>query len=538
MAAIDYSPIGHDGYSCRVSSPLGRSLQVKRTQKDDQPSIEGDESLLANVSLVRRTTALAETEMASRRARSEANRDALTESVKEHRRVIEDLIDLIEDVGDLSIVAWCSGCLERHPQRKVDRRSLTPDAYICGGCGAATTKCLVPGCKHFAIRKPGLVQLGKYCAEHLHVIPSFKKLDTKLTDLESYFSWLEHDSRHAKRITTYAGAAVGGALVLVPAFFLAAPAIGGAIGAWSGLSGAAASSHGLALLGGGALSAGGFGMAGGTAVVSAAGGGLGSALGASVASAYVGDDSSFEIEVLRRGDGPKVIFASGFLTEAIGGWNGWEEIVLSRYPDSTVYRLRWGSKEQADLRAMFTYQGVANGAAAALAKKASAATKLALKKIAPASAAAAAAGVAKNPWWVARTRAKMTGAVLADLIARTADEDYVLIGHSLGAHVMFSAAEALGSRDGSPQLESVHLLGAAVGADRDLAGVSKAVRGAVWNYWSGNDAVLRRVYRGAELGKRAAGATGFAKSAQRVKNRDVSSQVADHGDYVPRVTLR
>ena len=537
MVAIEYSPIGIVGYNCMVRSTLGRSLQIKRKQKDDQPSIEGDDALRGNVSLVRRTTAFAETEMASRRARSDVNRDALTESVKEHRKVIEDLIDLIDDVGDLSIVAWCSGCLERHPQRKVDRRALTPDAYICGGCGAATTKCLVPGCKHFAIRKPGLVQLGKYCAEHLHVIPSFKKLDTKLTDLESYASWLEHDSRHAKRISTYAGAAVGGALVLVPAFFLAAPAIGGAIGAWSGLSGAAASSHGLALLGGGALSAGGFGMAGGTAVVSAAGGGLGSALGASVASAYVGDDSSFHIEVLKRGEGPKVVFASGFLTEPDVGWNGWEQIILSRYPDATVYRLRWGSKEQADLRAMFTHQGVANGAAAALAKKASAATKLALKKVAPANAALAAAGVAKNPWWVARTRAKMTGAVLADLIARTDAEDFILIGHSLGAHVMFSAAEALGSRDGSPQLESVHLLGAAVSADRDVTDVAKAVHGTVWNYWSSNDAVLRRAYRGAELGKHAAGARGFAKSAPSVKNRDVSRQVADHGAYVSRVTL-
>ena len=48
---------------------------------------------------------------------------------------------------------------------------------------------------------------------------------------------------------------------------LAAPAIGGLIGAAMGLYGAAATSAGLALLGGGAVAAGGLGMAGGTAFI-------------------------------------------------------------------------------------------------------------------------------------------------------------------------------------------------------------------------------------------------------------------------------
>lgn len=48
---------------------------------------------------------------------------------------------------------------------------------------------------------------------------------------------------------------------------LAAPIIGGAIGAAMGLSGAAATSAGLAFLGGGAIAAGGAGMAGGTLAI-------------------------------------------------------------------------------------------------------------------------------------------------------------------------------------------------------------------------------------------------------------------------------
>ena len=79
-----------------------------------------------------------------------------------------------------------------------------------------------------------------------------------------------------------AGVAV--AVTLGSAGWLAAPAIGAALGSAAGLTGAAATAHGLALLGGGSLAAGGAGMAGGmwlvagTATTVGLVGGSGSAL--------------------------------------------------------------------------------------------------------------------------------------------------------------------------------------------------------------------------------------------------------------------
>ena len=61
---------------------------------------------------------------------------------------------------------------------------------------------------------------------------------------------------------------------------LAAPIVGGIIGTSMGLSGAAATSAGLAALGGGSLAAGGLGMAGGTAIVGGVGGLTGAGLAA------------------------------------------------------------------------------------------------------------------------------------------------------------------------------------------------------------------------------------------------------------------
>lgn len=58
-----------------------------------------------------------------------------------------------------------------------------------------------------------------------------------------------------------------GGLAIAPIALFAAPLIGGAIGVAAGLSGAAATSQGLAILGGGSLAIGGLGMAGGMWVV-------------------------------------------------------------------------------------------------------------------------------------------------------------------------------------------------------------------------------------------------------------------------------
>jgi hypothetical protein len=77
--------------------------------------------------------------------------------------------------------------------------------------------------------------------------------------------------RHGRSIAKAGVIGLGSAAVLGVTGFLAAPAVGAAIGSAAGLSGAAAVSHGLAILGGGALSAGGAGMAGGMWTVTGAG---------------------------------------------------------------------------------------------------------------------------------------------------------------------------------------------------------------------------------------------------------------------------
>ena len=284
---------------------------------------------------------------------------------------------------------------------------------------------------------------------------------------------------------------------------------------------------------------GGFGMAGGTVVVTAAGAGLGSGVGASVASSYVRSDKSFGFEKVADGDGATVIFANGFLSEGTTGWGTWERLIGERYPNATVYRLTWGAKELKALGVLAGHQVGAAAARAAVQQLAVQASKGAGRLLGPLSGVFLAAGVAKNPWHVARTRATMTGSVLADAIVRADVPSVVLVGFSLGARVVVAAAESLATRHGeAPRIESMHLLGAAVGTGRDWRAIGTAVSGTVWNYWSENDFILKYLYKTAEAGQKAVGYEGIPTRSPRIKNVNVSRLVPSHMTHIEKVALR
>jgi hypothetical protein len=95
-------------------------------------------------------------------------------------------------------------------------------------------------------------------------------LDTRKEALQA------HKSLPWRKIVT---TGVIGTVLVATGGWILAPAIGSALGAAAGLSGAAATAHGLALLGGGSLAAGGAGMAGGLWLVAGGGTLLGGVAG-------------------------------------------------------------------------------------------------------------------------------------------------------------------------------------------------------------------------------------------------------------------
>ncbi|MGD6980641.1 DUF726 domain-containing protein [Citricoccus sp. CH26A] len=528
-----------DGHrlECVVTPPQGQSLTLSGAATDPIPQFEKS-GLGTHAFLVDHAWAYALSRFQAVNLPDLGQQKNAEKRAEEARKITEWVADLADDLSDEEKFGWCSACIKQQGHRKVKQPVGQLPAYLCNGCGTPTWSCAGIGCKNMAVRDRTALKMQPYCAEHRHDIPGFAKADSELAALNEYEEFLAYDKPNLARNAKIAGAVGAGVALATPLAYFGAPVVGGAIGAMvGGYSGAAATSFGLALLGGGSLAIGGLGMVGGTYVVAGLGAALGGSLGASVMNAYVQQDKSFHIEMLRGGTGIPVVVCNGFLSESGKGWGEWKDIVTRRYPDSPVYRVHWGARE---LRHLELLGG--NGAAgafgiAALKNAAARAAKSAAIKINAVAPALIAADLAKNPWHVAKNRADKTGVILADLLARTDEESYVLIGHSLGARAMVVTAQTLSTKPGGPRVHAAHLLGPAIGAKSDWHSLTATVDDAVYNYHSKMDDVLKYVYPAAQAGQTPAGYSGFEPAVDRLKNVDVSSIVKSHHDYHHNVYL-
>jgi len=534
---IDYTPRGSKAFAVDLLSEEDPLVTLLGDSEGSEPEISGEKAYRRNQTLVDNLWAYGVQENASRRTRNEKNKTAHRKAVREHSRMTLSVAGLIatgvEDAKGGK--QWCSSCFQQTKHMKVKDSLLVPLAYLCKGCGSPTSVCLAPQCSNMAVRRPGPARLPRYCAEHRHDIPSFAKLTTRFEYLDDVNSWLNYEKKNFAAGTRVASVSTAGALAAAPVAFVAAPAVGALIGASAlggNLAGAAAVSHGLAMLGFGSLASGGLGMAGGTAVVVASGSALGARLGGVTASAYASDDKSFAIHRIRTGQGNPVVFASGFLSEGRDSWDDWQSIIDERFPDNPVYRLDWGAKELKNLYMSVANAGVKGHSAFRFMGSATARSFL------PFLAADLSSQSVRNPWSVAKARADKTGAALADVLARTDGGPFILVGHSLGARVMATAASALGVDPSKQRVEAVHLLGAAIGAEGDWRPLNDSVSATAWNYYSSNDLVLSKLYRIAQLGQKAAGNVGIKSRLPAIKNVNVSKNVKDHGGYFSELQLR
>lgn len=527
------------GLSCSIRSPQGRSLNLSGDLAEPEPpNVGGDPAMVRNQTLVNNLWAFGKHEKQRRILRNAEKRASHAKQAAAHEEIAVAMAKLIDIEGTAMRRAWCSACFRRTDHRELHTGARSLPGHLCVGCGAPTLGCAAPGCEHMATRGFGALHIPRFCAEHRHEIPSFDKINGKFGALENYREFLSYDKKNLALGSRVAGAVTAAGVVIGSGGLALAPAIGGAVGSLiGGYTGAAATSYGLALLGGGSLAAGGLGMAGGTAVVAGLGAVLGGGLGARVTTAYIGADKSFRIDKLSDGVGTPVIVSSGFLTAGGDSWGDWEPIIRQRYPAAPVYRVHWGSKELRALGALLGYGGGQAAAAAAVKGMAARASKRAAKVIPGAGAAFMAAGLAMNPWHTAKVRADSTGVALAGLLARTDAEDYVLVGHSLGARVMATAAQTLATDPEAPKIQTVHLLGAALGAKGDWRALNDSVTDAVYNYYSTNDKVLKHLYAVVQAGSAAAGLRGFGSKFPKIRDRNVSRVVQGHSDYCDQVKL-
>lgn len=573
-AAISFNSEDDGSFSCELRSNLGRVVRVAQCGDTQSPEVEGDAELTGSPAIVEALWSAAVGQKESDDAEAQLpsvvaavqedfnfNNDSISpddqgdsaakavkRAVKRHERKGQELrkqaiasaklattlAELMDTLSSDTEEGWCSRCLTKSSHRKSKSKSL----YVCENCGSATSHCTVPQCDNFAAAGLGLVALPAVCAEHLHQVPAFERLNHRIDDLTQWRELRAFKAANVGRAAKIAAVGVGALVLGAAGGWVAAPMVGSAYGTTVlGLSGAAAHNAGLAALGFGSLASGGLGMAGGSMVVAAAGGLLGSAYGIKALNSYIGEDDSFDIQRVRKGGGTPVLIARGFTTERKLDWRTEVKSVEAAYPDSPIYLVTWGSKEMLEL-AGFLCPGVGFAGGAVLKGRVKHAGKKLAKKATPVGLALGAVDLVKNPWTVAVNRANKTAMALAAIVQRSNLESVVLVGHSLGGRVMLNLATALAGAAGTEnevQVEAVHLLGAAIGQDAKWDSLGEALSGVVHNYHSYNDWVLGYLYPAAMGGRKAIGFEGL--DASFAVNHDVSEAVKSHSAYYENVEL-
>ncbi|MBF0100855.1 MAG: DUF726 domain-containing protein, partial [Desulfobacterales bacterium] len=370
------------------------------------------------------------------------------------------------------------------------------------------------------ILKHGFFELGDYdfleiikknwgselCAEHNGSIADFEKLNLRLNDLANYEQLFERSKWNWAKGAAITGCMIVSSAVFGPLAYLAAPGIASALGA-AGLLGTAttgtaiSSLHGIALTTASLYALGPGGVAGGIAFVSATGVALGAAQGAVISNNYFGEINNFKITKVRDGKGPALIFINGFLSQKNQDASDWIKSVSKRFSANPYYYVNWESSNLYEMGRLIVTSVGGMAFKRVIIDLMVSGNKIFPKLFNTLNWALFASWLISNPWHTSMVKAAMTGILLADLIARTDYPDgFILIGHSLGARVIYYLLNALSTKEKS-QIQDVYLLGGAVdrndneGWEKSL----KAVNGKLYNCYSENDDILRFLYTVANL---------------------------------------
>jgi hypothetical protein len=380
---------------------------------------------------------------------------------------------------------------------------------------------------------------SELCAEHDGSVADFTALDRRLTELDQYRELLRRRKSNLYAVARAGGGILAGAAVFCPITYFAAPGFAAVLGA-TGLLGAASTGTAIVTLQGAALASaslaaiGPGGVVGGAVLITAAGASLGGKAGAVVTNNYFGEVEDFKIIKVRDGTGPAIVLINGLLSQKKQNADDWLSGISLQYPNNPCYLVTWESA------AMSYFGNIAASSGGPMAIKKvveeliSRQGRTLRQKANPLVWASVVTQIFGNRWHGSMVKASMTGLILADLLARTDHkEGFILMGHSLGARVIYYMLEAL-STTKNANINDVYLLGGAVGLDNspDWDAAVSAVSGNIFNVYSTRDDVLRYLYQGANAFlSRPIGLGPIRSSSSKLKNLDASSIVDSHMNY-------
>jgi hypothetical protein len=202
--------------------------------------------------------------------------------------------------------------------------------------------------------------------------------------------------------------------------------------------------------------------------------------------------------------------------------------------------VHWDAKNLGELGEIIVSGGVKRSLQKLAMTAAKRATRMAPAKLQPLTIAAGILDLAKNPWSLALRHSEQAGELIKEMLIRCEDRSFVLLGHSLGARVIYRALSAFGTvprKQRRSRVIAAHLLGGAVGNKPAEAWTfaTKGVDKHIHSYHSSNDLVLKLLYQvGVLWGEAAIGVAPIAtnnETKQKLRNHDVSAKISGHCAY-------
>jgi hypothetical protein len=280
----------------------------------------------------------------------------------------------------------------------------------------------------------------------------------------------------------------------------------------------------------------------GLSIITATGAGLGGRAGFGIANSYLKDIPDYNFFYQRapvKDSGHRIVVVNGFMTENDKDGHDWCEGLEGYSEDSGLWYLSWESKTLLKLGKTFSGTGGHWLSGSLAAKAASFASKQTAKSVSLVAHALTASEIASNPWHSAMLNAEKAGTLLAEAISRTEGQTFTLMGHSLGARVVFFALLALATKDPEKRfVDKAILMGGAVGRTdvESWDSAASAVSEGIYNCYSNKDQILRGLYQSTTLGlSKPAGLGPASCSYDSVRNIDFSDLIDGHNAWKPNL---
>lgn len=245
----------------------------------------------------------------------------------------------------------------------------------------------------------------------------------------------------------------------------------------------------------------------------------------------------FKITNYKKGNYPAIITISGFTSEDKDNKADWYESVMKSFPDREWFHLEWNAEN-------INLENIVNSSSLKDVIKVSNFPKalglIALPLLATNVLTSAVTPlildfpnkVINNYWSSAVRNTNHAGICLANILHACDKKEFVLIGHSLGARIIYNCLKYSIENNMNSNVVEIHLLGGAIcGNIKTWNLISKALKNEIHNYFSDNDQVLNYLFRiGMFTLDKPIGLKNIY--SENVKNKNVTSRISGHTAYI------